>query len=147
MTYRSTLLGENLGLAHDEYADAHGKVRIWHLPWHAAVFESSGGIEATHAKFIVAYHRKYIEPFGRPYYTFGNWSNLVAYTPDVRKILTDWQTATPYDEVHVSHDSRLLSMGIAMANVVLPQKVQVHATPERLDTAFLAIQRRHKTQP
>ena len=86
--------------------------------------------------------RQYVEPLGRPFCTFGNWSELVAYTPDVRKMLTDWQLETPYDEVHVSHDSRLLAMGISMANAVLARKVQVHATAELLDDVFLAIKKR-----
>ncbi len=139
---RTTLLAENEGLDYDEHADAHGMVRIWHVGHRIGVFESSGGIKGDHSRFIVDYFERHIEPHPRPWFAFGNWSHLLAYTPDVRKSLTDWQIARRYDELHVSHDSRMLAMGISVANAVLPTTIQVHSTEEKLDDVFVALRKR-----
>lgn len=138
----TTLLAENEGRDYAEHSDGRGKVRIWHLANRIGIFESSGGLDANHSVFIVDYFRRFIEPHPRPWFAFGNWSHLSAYTPDVRKGLTDWQIAKRYDELHVSHDSKMLSMSIAVANSVLPTTVQVHPTEEALDDVLIRLRQR-----
>lgn len=138
-----TLLGENVGKDYAEFSDGRGKVRLWHLGHRVGVFESSGGINHEHAKFIIEWHGKHIEKFPRPWYTFGNWTNLLSYTPDTRKMLTDWQVKMAYDELHVAHDSRLLAMGIGVANAVLKNVVVVVPTEEQLDDVLLVVRKRH----
>lgn len=139
----TTLLGENVAQDYAELARGHGKVRLWHLGQHVGVFECSGVTHDEHAAFIIAYHKRHIEAFSRPFYSFGNWSNLSGYTPDVRRMLTAWQVEMAYDELHVSHRSRMLAMSIAVANAVLPTTLQVHATEELLDDALALVRRRH----
>ncbi len=139
----TTLLGEHVGRDHAQFEDGRGKVRLWHLGNRISVFESSGGINGEHAKFIVDYHARFIEKFPRPWYAFGNWMHLLGYTPDTRKILTEWQMKMSYDELHVAHDSRLLAMGIGVANAVLKNTVVVTSSEELLDDVMMGVRKRH----
>lgn len=138
----TTLLGENTGQDYEEFSDGLGKVRLWHFGHRISVFESSGGLVAAHASFIIDYHKRHIETHPRPYYVFGNWSMLRAYNHDVRRMLTEWQVQATYEELHVAHNSHLLAMSISMANSVLKSTVQVVPTEEALDDVFLAVRKR-----
>lgn len=138
----TTLLGENVGSDYAEFQDGLGKVRAWHFGHHIGVFESSGGIKGDHAKFVIEYFAKHIEAYPRPRLVFGNWANLQAYSPEVRKLLTDWQVREKYDELHVAHDSKMLAMSIAVANTVLNNTILVHPTEEALDDVLIACRKR-----
>ena len=48
-----------------------------------------------------------------------------------------------YDELHVAHNSQLLSMSISMANSVLKATVQVYPTEEKLDDVLIGVRKRH----
>ncbi len=136
-------LGEAEGMGYEEFGDDVGKIRIWHLGGRIGIFESSGAINGEHAKFIVAYFKRHIESRSAPYFAFGNWLHLEAYTPDTRKILTEWQLGVTYDELHVAQTSKLLAMSVGMANAVLPRKVQTHATLEGLESALAKVRLAH----
>lgn len=137
-----TLLAEHQGHDYDEFDDGRGKVRLWQHARHFAVFESSGSISQPHAEFIIAYHARHIEAFPRPWFTFGNWMTLLAYTPDTRRILTEWQRVQRYDGLYVAHNSRLLAMGLSVANGVLENSVQIVPSEEALDDALIAVRKR-----
>lgn len=137
-----TLLAEHQGRDYVELDDGRGKVRLWHLGHHIGIFESSGSICEAHSDFIVAFHKKYIEAHPRPWYTFGNWTDLQAYTPDVRRGLTEWQRTMKHDGLHVAHNSRLLAMSINLANAVLEKTVEVVPTDELLDDVLVVVRKR-----
>lgn len=137
-----TLLAEHQGRDYDELDDGRGKVRMWHLGHHIGIFESSGNLGDAHSDFIIAYHKKHIEAFPRPWYTFGNWMTLLGYTPEVRRTLTEWQRETKYDGLHVAHNSRLLAMSINVANAVLENTVEVVNNEELLDDVLLVVRKR-----
>lgn len=137
-----TLLAEHQGQDYAELDDGRGKVRLWHLSHHIAVFESSGNLSVEHSDFIIAFHKKHIEPFPRPWYTFGNWMALMGYAPDVRRGLTEWQREAKYDGLHVAHNSRLLAMSINVANAVLENTVEVVPEEELLDDVLLEVRKR-----
>ena len=139
-----TLLAEHMGRNYAEFGDESGKVRLWHLGHCAAIFESTGSIHSEHADFIIEYHKKHIEGFERPWYTFGNWMKLDTYTPDTRRTLTNWQVEMSYDELYVAHNSRLLAMSINIANGLLKNTVVVVPNEEALDDVLLTIRARHK---
>ena len=138
-----TLLAENIGRGYQEYGDDKGKVRLWHLGNRIGIFESSGSISGEHAEFIVAFHKKNIEPFHRPWYTLGNWMDLIGYTPATRRVLTDWQVEMAYDGLHVAHNSKLLAMSLGIANALLKNTVEVVVSEEALDDVLLEIRARH----
>ena len=137
-----TLLAEHQGQDYDELDDGRGKVRLWHIGNHIGVFESSGSIVQAHSDFIVAFHARHIEAHPRPWFTFGNWMTLRAYTPDVRRGLTEWQQTQHYEEIYVAHNSRLLAMGVSLANGVLDNRIQVLTNEEALDDKLIAVRKR-----
>lgn len=140
-----TLLAEHQARDYDELDDGRGVVRIWHLGHRIAVFESSGSLHDVHATFIVQYHARHIETHPRPWFTFGNWMTLQAYTPDVRRMMTEWQAQQRYEGLYVAHDSRLLAMGIGMANSVLDNSVKVVSNEEALDDILIEVRKRTGT--
>ncbi|MCA9535914.1 MAG: hypothetical protein KC593_19645 [Myxococcales bacterium] len=137
-----TLLAEHQGQDYAEHDDGRGKVRLWHLGHRIGIFESSGNIGEDHSNFIIAFHRKHIEPHPRPWYTFGNWMTLEGYSPEVRRGLTEWQRVMKYDGLHVAHNSRLLAMSINIANAVLENTVEVVTNEEELDDVLVAVRKR-----
>ena len=137
-----TLLAEHQGRDYGELDDGRGKVRIWHLGHRIAVFESSGSICEAHSDFIIAFHKKHIEGHPRPWFTFGNWMTLLAYTPDVRRVLTEWQQRARYDETYVAHNSRLLAMSVNVANGMLDNIIHVVSDEEALDDKLVALRKR-----
>ncbi|MCA9575804.1 MAG: hypothetical protein R3B40_27870 [Polyangiales bacterium] len=140
-----TLLAEHQARDYDELDDGRGMVRLWHLGHRIGVFESSGSLHESHAAFIIQYHARHIEAYARPWYTFGNWMTLKAYTPDVRRLLTDWQASQRYDGIYVAHDSRLLAMSIGMANSVLDNSVKVVPNEEALDDILIEVRKQTGT--
>lgn len=136
-----TLLSEHQGRDYDELDDGRGKVRIWHLQNRFCVFESSGSLHEQHAEFIVAYHARHIEAHPRPWFAFGNWMALKAYTPEVRRALTDWQVMQRYDGLYVAQDSRLLAMGLSVANGVLENTVKIVPNEEALDDILIEVRK------
>jgi hypothetical protein len=139
----TTLLGEHVGRDYAEFTDGRGTVRLWHFGNRIGVFESTGNLVGDHSRFIIEYFRKNIEAYERPWHAFGNWVALRAYTPEVRKSLTDWQVRSGYQELHVAHNSHLLAMSISVANAVLNNTVIVHQTEEQLDDVLNAVRKRH----
>ncbi|MFK8000075.1 MAG: hypothetical protein AB8H86_10775 [Polyangiales bacterium] len=137
-----SLLGENEGSDYAEHIGKNGKIRAWHFGHQIGVFESSGSIEGAHARFVVEYFGTHLETRPRPWHAFGNWMHLDAYTPEVRKILTDWQVAQGYAELHVAADSALLALSINLANSLLKNTVAVVTNEERLDDIFLRVRER-----
>lgn len=138
-----TLLAENVGRGYQEYGDDRGKVRAWHLANRIGIFESSGAINDKHAQFIIAFHAKNIETFERPWYAFGNWMDLLGYTPDTRRMLTQWQVDQSYDELYVAHNSKLVAMSINIANTLLRNTVTVVNNEEALDDILIEVRARH----
>lgn len=137
-------LGEDEGQDYAEYDDGVGKVRLWHIGGRIGIFESSGGINEEHARFIVDFHRRAIETNVRPFYAFGNWLDLRAYTAETRKTLTAWQREMAYEELHVAQNSKLLAMSVSMANAVLKTQVESHSSLLRLERALESVRRRHR---
>ena len=137
-----TLLAEHQGREYGELDDGRGKVRLWHFGHRIAVLESSGSISEPHADFVVAFGKKHIEAFPRPWVVFGNWMTLLAYTPEVRPNLTEWQRVTRYDESYVAHNSRLLAMSVSLANGVLDNSIKVLNDEEALDDVLISVRRR-----
>ena len=137
-----TLLAEHQGKDYAEYEDGRGKVRLWHLGHQIGIFESSGNICEAHSDFIVAFHKRHIEAYPPPWYTFGNWTSLLGYSPDVRRNMTEWQRLMKYDGLHVAHNSRLLAMSINIANAVLENTVEVVTEEEQLDDVLVDVRAR-----
>ena len=137
-----TLLAEHQGRDYGELDDGRGKVRLWHFGHRIAVLESSGSISEPHADFVVAFGKKHIEAFPRPWVVFGNWMTLLAYTPEVRRNLTEWQRQMRYDETYVAHNSRLLAMSVSLANGVLENTIHVLTDEEALDDVLISVRKR-----
>lgn len=137
-----TLLAEHQGRDYAELDDGRGKVRLWHLGHRIGIFESSGSLSEPHSEFVVAFHKRHIEAFPRPWFTFGNWMTLLAYTPEVRRVLTEWQQRARYDEAYVAHNSRLLAMSVNVANGMLDNIIHVVSDEEALDDKLVALRKR-----
>lgn len=76
-------------------------------------------------------------------HTFHDWSGVVGYSPTARKLLTNaveaWRGRMR--SVHILVSSRVLAMGISVANVVLGGYIKAYADPQKFRAAMEQAQR------
>lgn len=96
-----------------------------------------GVIDDETAQAIAANHDAVFALGNRPH-TFHDWTEVVGYSPSARKFLTDWLHASRgrLSSVHILFSSRLLAMGISLANLVLGGFIQAYGDRERFGNAM-----------
>jgi hypothetical protein len=96
-----------------------------------------GVIDDELARTIAAVHDEAFDLGSRPH-TFHDWSEVTGYSPFARKYLTDWlRGASPrLRSVHILFSSRLLAMGISVANGVLGGLIRAHGDAASFQAAL-----------
>jgi hypothetical protein len=96
-----------------------------------------GVIDEELAGVINAAYDDLLSRRDRPH-TFHDWSGVVGYSPTARKSLTgavdSWRGRMR--SVHILVSSRVLAMGISVANAVLGSYIQAYADPQRFRDAM-----------
>jgi hypothetical protein len=74
----------------------------------------------------------------RPLIGFNDWAGMAGYTTEARVALTKWLFTArgPVAEMHVLVRSKLVAMGVSVANLLLGGFVVPYARPERFKTAL-----------
>lgn len=95
-----------------------------------------GVIDDEVARAIAAAHDEIFALGNRPH-TFHDWSKVVGYSPFARKFLTDWLGASrgKLRSAHILVSSRLLAMGISVANAMLGGFIKAYVDPETFRAA------------
>jgi hypothetical protein len=80
-------------------------------------------------------------------HVFHDWSGMTGYDSQARIAITNWGLARlkQMRSVHVLHGSKLVAMGVAVANVALGGIVNVHQNRGSFDRAFATHGRAHVT--
>jgi len=96
-----------------------------------------GVIDDELARTIAAAHDEAFDLGIRPH-TFHDWSEVIGYSPFARKYLTDWLGASSprLRSVHILFSSKLLAMGISVANLVLGGFIKAYGDRERFRVAM-----------
>ncbi len=71
-------------------------------------------------------------------HTFHDWSEVSGYSPKARKVLTDGVASLrpKMRSVHILFSSRLLAMGISVANAVLGGYIKAYGDRQSFDAAY-----------
>lgn len=71
---------------------------------------------------------------------FHNWLAMTSYDSNCRVELTSWVLGHRAESMlHIGVRSRLVSMGVAVAELAVGKIIQVHKTREALDAAFARV--------
>lgn len=122
------VLRRELGTDFAEHATASGKLRAWVLARNVFVTQGEGHMQDDHCAFIEAYGEERIRAAGAKLYVFHEWMELTGYDSRTRIRLTLWSAAHrhDYEEVHLAVRSRIIAMGVQVANVALGGFMRAH---------------------
>jgi len=72
---------------------------------------------------------------------FHDWLDMTGYDSSCRKRITDWTVRhlSSYAEVHVALRSKLVAMGVQVANIALGGLVKTHKSRASLEAAVRAV--------
>ncbi len=121
----------------ERFEDRHGTLSFV-LPYPGLVrMTVEGRASAAMAQRIVYLLERALERHER-LAVFDDWERATGYESEVRIRLTDWterhQLRIP--ETHVLAGSKLVSMGLAVAAIVLRKPLQVHSTRASFERAW-----------
>jgi len=115
--------------------DTHFEIQV--ISRHVTLDRVVGIIDDAAAKAIAAAHDEIFSLGTRPH-TFHDWSLVIGYSPFARKFLTSWLSDSrgKLRSAHILFSSRVLAMGIAVANAVLGGFIVSYADPETFGAAL-----------
>lgn len=119
---------------------ARGELRIYALGRTAYGTEFSGHLEDAHVDLFLAYSEERIELASGKLTVFHDWLDMTGYDSSCRKRITDWTVKhlDAYAAVHVLLRSKLVAMGVQVANLALGGLVKTHKTRASLEAAVRA---------
>lgn len=111
-----------------ECSTSTGKVRVWTLAKNLYVTQGEGHMQDAHAEFLEVYGTERIRRSGGELYIFHDWMEMTGYDTKTRYRLTKWSVARRdnYEEVHLAVRSRIVAMGVQVANIALGGFMRVH---------------------
>jgi hypothetical protein len=123
------VLLRELGTDFAECSTASGALRGWVLAPNVFVTQGEGHMTDEHRLFIEAYGEERIRRYSGKLYVFHDWRELTGYDSMTRVRLTAWSVAHrhAYQEVHLAVRSRIIAMGVQVANVALGGVMRAHS--------------------
>jgi hypothetical protein len=112
-----------------------GSAHLWRLADTVYVTRVSGSMTDEHADLFVSYGELMVAHSGGSIQVFHDWLDMTGYTSASRKRLTEWSLAHlgEYQQVHISLRSKLVGMGVQVANIALRGQIQVHHSRATLE--------------
>jgi hypothetical protein len=123
-------LFEERGTERQEHRTARGTTRVWVLAPTVYVTVASGHMQEEHAEFLEAYGAERIRRSPGKLHVFHDWLEMTGYDSRCRQRLTSWSVARrdAYQEVHLALRSKLVAMGVQVANLALGGLMRVHTS-------------------
>lgn len=115
---------------------ARGSIGYWELRRDVYATEVRGYMTRDMAALIIA-RVDALYALGGKVYGFHNWFAMDNYESSCRVDLTAWVLHNRAQSVlHIGVASRLVAMGVAVANVALGRLIEVHTRPASLEAAL-----------
>ena len=137
--FRSSILQRRLGPPTAVFADARGQLIAWAVP-NRGLFVSvgSGHGSAAFVKPFLAAANTAIAAGARE--IWDDWARITSYDSEARVQFTQWAKARPTiaPNVRLLVGSRLIAMGVAIANLGLGNTFHVTADRAKFEGAILA---------
>ena len=128
-------LFEELATDEQHLTTQRGTARLWALAPTVCVTSFAGHMDEAHGELFMRFaERRLREATGR-IHVFNDWTAMTGYDSQCRTRLTSWSMANlpAYGEVHMAVRSKIVAMGVQVANLALGGKVRVHASRVRLE--------------
>jgi hypothetical protein len=136
-------LGREVGTDFAEYETLSGKLRAWALARNLFVTQGEGHMKDDHCEFLETYGAERIRRAGGKVYVFHDWMELTGYDSRTRVRLTAWSAAhrNDYQEVHLAVRSRIVAMGVQVANIALGGFMRAHSGTAALEVELARVMR------
>jgi len=124
--------GRRTALYVEEHVSEVGSLTAWQVAPQVWASKTHGRMQVAHAEAWMKVGNRMVAT-GLPFSGFHDWLEMESYDSETRKLLTDWSLAhrAQMIEVHLAVRSRLVRMGVTVANLALGNLMQTH---EGLDT-------------
>ncbi len=112
-----------------------GEVRAYALTPRVYVTVATGHLEAPGAQLIVDYGNDRIRAATGKLYVFHDWLDMTGYESSCRQQLTAWtaETRGSLAELHIAFRSKLVAMGVQVANLALGGLIRMHEDRSSLE--------------
>jgi hypothetical protein len=120
-----------------------GKLRAWALAPNVFATQGEGHMTDDHCAFIEDYSEARIREYHGTLYVFHDWMEMTGYDTKTRLRLTAWAVAhrKAYEEVHVAARSRIIAMGVHVANLALGGVMRFHTGIAALEVELARVLR------
>lgn len=128
-------LFEELGRDLQEVTTGGGTARLWWLTPTIYVTQVSGQMGEKHADLFERFAEERIRNAPGKVNVFHDWLGMTGYESRCRQRLTRWslEHLDAYGEVHLALRSKLVAMGVQVANIALGGKIRVHGSRATLE--------------
>jgi hypothetical protein len=142
-------LFEEIGTDYREARTERGVARVWVLTPSVYVTETSGHMEEPHADLFERYGSERIARASGKLTVFHDWIDMKSYESICRIRLTRWSLARldSYAEVHLGVASKLVAMGVQVANLALGGLLTAHSQRARIEYELRRVLREHGVEP
>lgn len=127
---RGMYLFEDRAVVRDELVTKTGVARVWALSDTIYVSCITGYVADEHAEFFARFGDDRLRRTHGKLSLFHNWMGMTGYDSRCRQRMTKWSLdrLARFDEVHIAQRSRLVAMGIQVANIALGGKIRMHGS-------------------
>ena len=121
-----------------EARTARGAERVWALGPNIYVTRVTGHMEDTHADLFEVYGADRIALAKGPLLVFHDWVEMTGYESRCRTRLTEWSLARldRFGAVHLAVRSKIVRMGIQVANIPLRGLIRPYPARQPLELAL-----------
>jgi hypothetical protein len=125
---------------------------MWTLAPTVYVTQVEGHMDESHAALFESYGAARIAGSSKPLCVFHDWLEMTGYDSLCRKRMTEWSVArlSSYGEVHIAVRSKLVAMGIQVANIALRGLMRAYGDRVALEVELrrvLRTERRETLRP
>lgn len=129
-------LFEELAVDPRTHVTPKGTLRVWSIAPAIFVTRTVGFVEESHADLFESYGLQCIQQNGgRKIRAFHDWLDMTGYDSKCRTRLTAWSRRHlgDFEEVHMAVRSKIVAMGVQLANLALGGIIQVYSERTRLE--------------
>jgi hypothetical protein len=137
-------LFEELGTDARELVTPKGRAQLWTLAPTIYVTRVSGHMDESHAELFESYGLRRIQHAkGAKIRVFHDWYDMTGYESKCRQRLTSWSIRhlDVYAEVHICLRSKIVAMGVQVANIALRSIMRVHPDRAKLELQLRRVMR------
>lgn len=120
---------EEQGFDLKEVTTARGVARLWTLTPTIYVTQVRGHVDEAHAGLFEVYGQRRVDRAqGQTLTVFHDWLEMTGYESVARQRMTSWSMdhLKQFGEVHLALRSKLVAMGVQVANIALRGLITVH---------------------